>query len=125
MNKGHLERLQELLHEMGGTHTLEDIRALIDDGAFQSFAEGDTWVVTSMLQFPQATVMDIFLVVGEQKDFEVLEKQIEGFARQVGVTFMRVYARKGFEYLIERRDWKFGRGWQPGPRVYTKRLDMH
>jgi hypothetical protein len=110
---------------MGSTHTIEDLRALIDDGAFQSFSEGDTWVVTQMIPFPQALVMDIFFVVGEQKDFETLEKQIETFARDQGVTFMRVYARKGFEYLIERRSWKFGHGWKPGPRVYTKRLDMH
>ncbi len=125
MKKAYLVQLQELLHDMGGTHTLEDVRALVEDGAMQSFVVGDTWVVTQMLPFPQATVLDIFFVVGEQNDFEALEKQIEGFAREQGVTFMRVYARKGFEYLIDRRSWKFGKGWRPGPRVYTKRLDIH
>ena len=125
MKKDHLQRLQELLHTMGGTHTLEDLQALIKDGELQSFVVNDTWVVTSLIAFPQATVLDIFLVVGEQQDFEALEKQIEGFARNQGVTFMRVYAREGFEYLIKRRDWKFGQGWKPGPRVYIKRLDMH
>jgi hypothetical protein len=125
MKKAYLQQLHELLAEMGGTHTHEDIIALVENGVFQSFVEGDTWVVTTLIEFPQATVMDIFLVVGEQKDFEVLEKQIEAFARKCGVSFQRVYARPGFEYLIRRRDWKFGRGWKPGPRVYTKRLDQH
>ena len=125
MKKPYMTQLQELLHEMGGTHTLEDIHGLLDTGTFQSFAVGDTWVVTTIIAFPQAMVMDIFLVVGDQNDFEPLEKQIETFARDQGVTFMRVYARKGFEYLIDRRSWKFGKGWRPGPRVYTKRLDMH
>ena len=120
-----MTQLQELLHEMGGTHSLEDIHALIENGVFQSFVEKQTWVVTTTIAFPQATVMDIFFVVGDQEDFEALEKQIEAAARNQGVTFMRVYARKGFEYLIDRRSWKFGRGWKPGPRVYTKRLDMH
>jgi len=120
-----MTQLQELLHDMGGTHTFEDIRALIDEGAFQSFAVGDTWVVTTLIPFPQATVLDIFLVVGKAEDFEDLEKQVEAFARNQGVTYMRVYARKGFEYLIDRRSWRFGKGWKPGPRVYTKRLDMH
>jgi len=123
--KTYMVQLQELLLDMGGTHTLDDLKALIEDGAMQSFTEGDTWVVTVMIPFPQATVMDIFLVVGEQKDFEKLEEQIETFAREQGVTFLRVYARKGFEYLLDRRSWKFGKGWKPGPRVYTKRLDMH
>jgi hypothetical protein len=125
MKKPYLQQLQQLLHDMGGTHTYDDIEALIHDGAFQSFVENETWVVTTLIHFPQATVMDIFLVVGEQADFDILEKKIEAFARQNAVTFLRVYARPGFEYLIKRRDWKFGRGWRPGPRVYTKRLDMH
>ena len=125
MKKDYIMQLQELLHEMGGTHSLEDIKALVENDIFQSFVEGDTWVVTTIVQFPQAAVMDIFFVVGEQKDFAALEKKIETFAREHGVTFMRVYARKGFEYLIERRSWKFGQGWRPGPRVFTKRLDMH
>jgi hypothetical protein len=125
MKKAYMTQLQELLHEMGGTHSLEDIHALIENGVFQSFVEKQTWVVTTTIAFPQATVMDIFFVVGDQEDFEVLEKQIETAARNQGVTFMRVYARKGFEYLIERRSWKFGKGWKPGPRVFTKRLDMH
>lgn len=123
--KDRLVQLQELLHDMGGTHALEDIQALVENGIFQSFVEDQTWVVTTLVQFPQATVMDIFFVVGEQKDFEALEKRIEAFARDQGVTFMRVYARPGFEYLIDRRKWRFGQGWRPGPRVFTKRLDMH
>src|SRR5215204_922354 len=123
MKRPYMQQLQELLHEMGGTHTYEDIHGLLDNGMLQSFAEGDTWVVTSIIHFPQAAVMDIFFVIGELKDFDVLEKKIETFARDQGVTFMRVYARKGFEYLIGRRSWQAGKGWRPGPRVFTKRLD--
>ena len=125
MKKERLAQLQELLHDMGGTHSLEDIRALVENGVFQSFVENETWVVTTIVEFPQAAVMDIFFVVGEQEDFEALRTRIETFARDQGVTFMRVYARPGFEYLINRRNWRFGQGWRPGPRVFTKRLDMH
>lgn len=125
MKQAYLEQLQELLHAMGGTHSLEDIKALIEDGMLQSFVEKETWVVTSVVNFPQTMVLDIFFVVGRQEDFEPLQKQIEKFAREIGATFMRVYARPGFEYLINRRGWRFGQGWQPGPRVFTKRLDLH
>jgi hypothetical protein len=125
MKRPYMQQLQELLHDMGGTHTYEDIHGLLDTGALQSFVEGDTWAVTSVIQFPQAAVMDIFFVVGELKDFDALEKRIETFAREIGVTFMRVYARKGFEYLMSRRSWTVGRSWRPGPRVFTKRLDLH
>jgi len=125
MQKDKLKQLQELLHDMGGTHSLEDIRALVENGVFQSFVVNDTWAVTTVLQFPQAAVMDIFFIVGELNDFEELQKRIEEAAREIGVTFLRVYGRQGFEYLLERRKWAPGQGWRRGPRVYTKRLDIH
>jgi hypothetical protein len=125
VKKDRLQQLQKLLHDMGGTHSLEDIRALIENGIFQSFVEGDTWAVTTIVEFPQATVVDVFFVVGELADFEPVQKKIEGFARNIGATFLRVYGRPGFEYLINRRNWSPGQGWKAGPRVFTKRLDMH
>jgi hypothetical protein len=120
-----LKELQALLHDMGGTHSLEDIRALIEMGELQSFGAGESWAVTAVIPFPQALVVDVFFIVGELKDFDELQKKIEEFARQIGATFMRVYGRPGFEYLIGRRSWGPGQGWQPGPRVYTKRLNLH
>ena len=50
--EGPLQQLQELLHEMGGTHTLEDIQALLENGVFQSFVEEETWVVTTIDRLP-------------------------------------------------------------------------
>ena len=40
MKKDRLQQLQELLHEMGGTHSLEDIQALCENGVFQSLRRG-------------------------------------------------------------------------------------
>jgi hypothetical protein len=120
-----LKELQTLLHDMGSTHSLEDIRAMIEMGEMQSFGVGESWAVTTVVPFPQATVVDIFFIVGELKDFEELQRKIEAFARHIGATFMRVYGRPGFEYLIDRRNWPPGQGWRKGPRVYTRRLDLH
>jgi len=120
-----LRELQELLHSMGGTHTLEDIQGLVESGVFQSFVVKDSWAVTTVVNFPQATVVDVFFIVGSLEDFDALQQQIEKFARDIGSTFMRVYGRPGFEYLIDRRNWGPGQGWRKGPRVYTRRLDLH
>ena len=35
-----MQQLQELLHDMGGTHSLEDLQALIEVGEMQSFRRG-------------------------------------------------------------------------------------
>lgn len=110
---------------MGGTHTLEDIGELVATGVFQSFVVKDSWAVTTVVNFPQAMIIDVFFIVGSLEDFEALQTQIEKFARQIGATFLRVYGRPGFEYLIDRRNWGPGQGWRKGPRVYTRRLDLH
>jgi hypothetical protein len=120
-----LKELQALLHDMGGTHSLDDIRALIEMGELQSFGAGESWAVTTVIPFPQALVVDVFFIVGELKDFDELQKKIEELRQNIGATFMRVYGRPGFEYLIERRNWAPGQGWKKGPRVYTKRLNLH
>ena len=125
VERNKLEELQELLHTMGGTHTLEDIQGLVENGIFQSFVVKDSWAVTTVVNFPQAMIVDVFFIVGSLEDFETLQTQIEKFARQIGATFLRVYGRPGFEYLIDRRNWGPGQGWRKGPRVYTRRLDLH
>lgn len=125
VERNRLQELQTLLHDMGGTHTFDDIQALIESGVFQSFVANDSWAVTTVVNFPQAMVVDVFFIVGSLEDFEKLQIEIEKFAREIGATFMRVYGRPGFEYLIDRRKWKPGDGWRKGPRVYTRRLDLH
>jgi hypothetical protein len=80
-------------------------RALVENGIFQSFVVKDSWAVTTVVNFPQAMIVDVFFIVGSLEDFEALQTQIEKFARQIGATFMRVYGRPGFEYLIDRRNW--------------------
>lgn len=116
------EQLEALLRDMG-THSLEDVKALIADGQMQSWVEGDTWIVTHVLNFPQATVVEVFIGVGRMADIKVLEKKIEAWARSIGATVMRIYGRTGFWYLGARKN--MFPGWRQGPTLYFKRLDEH
>lgn len=116
------EQLATLLADMG-THSLDDIKALIADGQMQSWVHGDTWLVTQVLPMPQATVVEIFIGIGRLADIEVLEPQITAWAKEQGATIMRIYGRTGYWYLGARK--KMFPGWRQGPTIFVKRLDEH
>src|SRR3954452_17837183 len=89
VERNKLEELRELLHSMGGTHSLEDIQELVANGIFQSFVVKDSWAVTTVVNFPQAMIVDVFFIVGSLEDFEALQTQIERFDPDIWAAFLR------------------------------------
>lgn len=95
-----------MLEEHGGLYTVEDILALIGEGKMQSFAKGDTWVVTQVHEFPRKKVLDIVFVVGDMEDLHELEPQLEEFRVKIGADFMSATGRLGWLR-------KHFKGWKP------------
>lgn len=104
------------LREMGGTHKLSDILDGIKTGRLQSFVEGETWAVTTIIETPQKRICEVFLVVGDMPDAEKLHDTVEAFARTHGCHMLRCIARKGWQR------WAKPRGWTNGHTVYLKEL---
>jgi metal-responsive CopG/Arc/MetJ family transcriptional regulator len=92
----HEEGLQRALDGMGNTHLLKDILAALEDGSMQSFAQGDTWVVTQVIEFPQKRVLEVFLVVGDGADLAALSDTITAFAQFQRCKLIRAYGRPGW-----------------------------
>lgn len=111
-----LHQLERGLIEMGGTHTLPDIIKGISAGTLQSFVEGETWAVTTVIETPQKRICEVFLVVGDMPDAEKLHERVETFARAHGCQMMRCIARKGW------KRWAKPYGWTNGHTVYLKEL---
>lgn len=89
-------RLRKLLEYQGGFYAVEDILQLIQEGKMQSFAKGDTWVVTQVHEFPRKKVLDIVFVLGEADDLRELEPQLEAFGQQIGADMMAATGRMGW-----------------------------
>ena len=89
-------RLRKLLEYQGGFYTIEDILQLIQEGKMQSFAKGDTWVVTQVHEFPRKKVLDIVFVIGEITDLHELEPQLEAFKQEIGADAMTATGREGW-----------------------------
>ena len=111
-----LRQLERLFADMRHTHTLDDVLHLIDTGLMQSFAVNESWAVTSITVFPRKSVLEVFMVVGDDADMPELEDKVQEFARSLGVTLIRAYGREGWARRAE------ARGWKVGPRIYVKEL---
>lgn len=109
-------RLGEALREAGDCYSLNDILDGISAGHFQSFAVGDSWAVTQILDFPRRRVLEIFMAVGWLGDMFELEERVEQFARQEGCTLIRAYGRKGWNRFAK------SRGWDNSHTVFTKEI---
>ena len=115
MNR-HAILLDRALTQMGNTHSLRDILQALEDGSMQSFAVGDTWVVTQVLDLPQKRVMDVVLVVGDGADLEELSATTHAFAAFQDCSLMRAYGRHGWMHYAKQL------GWRDTARVFLKEV---
>ena len=66
----------------GGFYTLNDILTSIAEGKTQSFMEGDSWVVTKIVNFPRARLLEIMVALGNIDECRALHDRILDFARE-------------------------------------------
>lgn len=89
--------VDDTLEKFGGLYTFDDIVAAVRVGKMQSFANGDSWMVTQVAEFPQKRVLDIVFAVGNTDELSEIESEVIGFARSHGIEFMMANARPGFD----------------------------
>jgi hypothetical protein len=109
-------QVEKALEFMGNTHSFPDILALIEDGQMQSFANGETWAVTQIIDFPKKRVLEVFLVTGDLANAEALHDVVIAYAKAHACDFIRAYGRDGWSSRAKER------GWTAGARVYTKEV---
>lgn len=111
-----MQQVQDVLDAAGGTHSFEDVMAMIESGAMQSFSDGDTWVVTQIVECPRKTVLEVFMVVGTLDGVARLEPAINDFAALVGAQLIRAFGRDG--WIREHKKY----GWRNGYRLFFKEI---
>ena len=89
-------KLARLLDRMGGLYTVSDILAAIAAGHMQSFAEGDSWAITQVVQFPRARLLEILIALGDIDECRTLHSRILQYARDNGIGLVQAYGRRGW-----------------------------
>lgn len=85
----------------GGTHNEDDVFTLCLAGRMQLWTEGESAVVTEIVQFPRMKALTVFLASGKLEEVSVLMPQVEAFALKNGCTRLNgILARKGWERFM-------------------------
>ena len=108
-------RLRRALDIGGNTHTADDIALAVGEGRMQSWTNGDSLVVTEVLQYPRKTALNVVLAVGYLDEVLATIPDFEAFAREHGCDLMRMQGRKGWARVLP------AYGWAPDNKVIFER----
>lgn len=90
------EAMLPAIAETDGTHSEDDILAMICAGKLRLWTNGTSGVVTEIIQYPQKRVLNWFLVGGDLiREVAPLIPQIEAFAREKGCNRVQGLATLG------------------------------
>lgn len=109
------KRLARALKVGGDTYTPADVVQAVEEGRMQAWTNGDTLVVTEIVQYPQCSAINIFMAVGRLDEVMALQPAIEAFGKDHGCDRMYMTGRVGWKAVLP----KFG--WQEKPRSYFER----
>lgn len=110
-------RMEEALARGGHIHNFEDIIEALRSGRMQSLAEGNTWAVTQIQDFPRRRVLDVLYVVGDWPDVLNGYRRLIDLACENDCTLIRAHGRPGWGKLLAEY------GWTQAATVFHKELD--
>jgi hypothetical protein len=99
-------KLDRVLDRMGAVYTWRDIEERLADGRMQSFAHGNSFLVTQINVYPRAKALDWLAAVGDLADWKALHDQALDFAREHDVSLIRAYGRRGWWPMIADHGWR-------------------
>jgi effector-binding domain-containing protein len=83
----------------------------------QSFAEGNTWIVTQIQEYPRRRVLDVLYIAGHIGDVLSAYRRIIDFACEQNCTLIRANGRLGWAQFVKEY------GWTVPAVVYHKEID--
>jgi hypothetical protein len=116
--EAHRREIEAALQYSGGTHSFDDVVALVHEGRLQYWPAPHSVIVTEIIQYPQYRALNFFLAGGQLPELEVMEPLILDWGRQQGCKVACLTGRKGWERTFLTRQ-----GWRPSLVVLEKQLD--
>jgi hypothetical protein len=109
-------KLQRCLHDNDDCYDFQDIMEGIKDGSLQSFAVGDTWIVTQIGDYPRRKVLHVLMVVGNWDEFADATPVLRDFAKEIGATLITGSGRDGWRRRLPP-------GWKIGGSIYSMEIE--
>lgn len=103
------KRLSRALEIGGNLHSPADIVAAVKEGRMQSFEKGQSVIVTEILGYPNGSVMNLYICVGNLEEILALLPEVEKFAKDHGCKMLHMGGRKGWAKFADKLGWKHDR----------------
>jgi hypothetical protein len=108
-NESYSGKIQSALDEAGNTLSVEDVLRAVDEGRYQLWAHEDSVVVTEILEYPQAKVLNFLLAAGSSPTLSKMCPVLEAWGSEVeGCRLAATTGRRGWErsFLTKEHGWK-------------------
>lgn len=102
-------RFEASLRYGGGTHSVEDVLAMVRDGRAQFWprdGSGDGNIVTELVQYPRFKAINFWLISGCLHDCLALEDEVLEFGRAEGCTVATAAGRRGWGRVAAPTGWR-------------------
>jgi hypothetical protein len=103
---GYEEKLDRVLDRMGGVYHWRDIKERLEDGRMQSFAHGNSMLITQINVYPRARALDWLAAVGDMEDWRPIHDAAIDFAGRHDVSLIRAHGRRGWAPFIRDHGWR-------------------
>ena len=99
--------IENALEYAGGTHTLDDVRALVEKDLLQLWPGIDSAVLTQIMDYPRQRALHFFLAGGNLDELKRLHPIILKWGIEHGCTRATFAGRRGWErtFLTREEGW--------------------
>lgn len=114
----HRPELEAALAYGDGTHTYDDVRAMIERGDAQFWPGPASCIVTEVIGFPRRKILNLFLAGGKIDELHAMLPLVLAWGTAQGCDGARLAGRRGWGRTFLRHE-----GWAEAAVVYSS--DLH
>ena len=97
------QKMQAALDRAGNTHTIQDVYEMCLKGDAQWWADGESVIVTEIVQFPRKRVLTCLLAAGRLMEIDAMVPKIETWAKTQGIDMVMISGRHGWSRFFSGR----------------------
>lgn len=100
------------------THTPEDVVKMVQDGEAQLWLQGDSFMITQLVDYPKAKSCRVWLAGGRLEEVLAMEEDLANWSKSEGCDYIEFTGRRAWGKMLKARDYApvatvFGRALEP------------
>lgn len=97
----HRAKLLEAIERTNGTHTEDDVLAMILGGSLYLMTTEKSACVYEVIRYPRFNCLNAFLAAGELQDMDIAMRDLENRARELGCKRVTWGGREGWKAVCK------------------------